>query len=70
MSTGAHRAVELLIGFALIGYCAYAIYTGRLQGNFRSYRRDESPWTFWITVLIVVGVATAFLLGAVTWRKG
>jgi hypothetical protein len=69
MNPATHRAVELLVGFALIGYCAYAIFTGRVQGKFRSYSRDENPWSFWTGVLITLGVGTAFLFGAVSWRK-
>jgi len=69
MSATTHRAVELLVGFALLGYGAYALYTGQVMGKFRSYSRNENPWSFWTTVLITLGVATAFLFGAVSWRK-
>jgi hypothetical protein len=69
MSTGAHRAVELVVGFALGGYCAYAIYAGQVQGKFRSYSRSENPWSFWTTVLITLGIGSAFLFGAVSWRN-
>lgn len=69
MSTGTHRAVELFFGVALVGYCTYAMYTGQVQGKFRSYSRSENPWAFWTTVLITLGVGIAFLLGAVSWRK-
>ena len=69
MSPATHRAVELLVGFALVGYGTYAIYTGQVQGKFRSYSRSEHPWSFWIAVLITLGVGTAFLLGAVSWRN-
>jgi hypothetical protein len=69
MSPGIHRAVELLVGFALLGYGAYALHAGKVMGKFRSYSRSEDPWSFWTTVLITLGVATAFLFGAVTWRK-
>jgi hypothetical protein len=69
MSATTHRAVELLMGSVLVGYCAYAIYTGRVMGKFRSYERTENPWSFWTTVLIVLGIGTAFLLGFVSWRN-
>jgi hypothetical protein len=69
MSAATHRAVELLVGFALLGYGAYALYAGQVIGKFRSYSRDENQWSFWTTVLITLGVATAFLFGAVSWRK-
>jgi hypothetical protein len=69
MSTGTHRAVELIVVFALVGYCAYAIYTGHALGKFRSYSRSEDPWSFWATVLITFGISLAFLFGAVSWRN-
>jgi hypothetical protein len=69
MSTGTHRAVELVVGFALVGYCAYAIYTGHILGKFRLYTRSEHPWSFWATVLITFGIGLAFLFGAVLWRN-
>ena len=68
MSTGTHRAVELVVGFALVGYCAYAISTGNILGKFRSYSRSEYPWSFWATVLITFGIGLAFLFGVVSWR--
>jgi hypothetical protein len=63
MSTGTHRALELLVGFGLIGYCAYAIYTGRVRGTVRTYSRDENPWIFWTAILITLGFSTAVLFG-------
>jgi len=69
MSTATHRAVELLVGFALLGYGAYAIYAGHVLGKFRSYTRSDNPWSFWTAVLITLGVGTAFLFGAVSWRN-
>jgi hypothetical protein len=68
MSTGTHRAIELVVGFAMIGYCAYAAYTGSIQGRFRCYTRSEHPWPFWVTVLIAFFVGVAFILGHVSWR--
>ena len=69
MSPGAHRAVELLVGFALIGYGAYAIYTGQVLGKYRPYSRGEDPWSFWTAVVVTLGVGAAFLFGAVSWRN-
>jgi hypothetical protein len=69
MGAAAHRAVELLVGFALLGYGAYAIYTGHVQGKFRTYSRSKNPGSFWTTVLIALGIGTAFLFGAVSWRN-
>lgn len=69
MSTGTHRAAELVIGLALLAYGAYSIYTGHVQGKFRSYSRGDNPWSFWTAVLITLGVGAAFLFGAVSWRK-
>ena len=69
MSLATHRAVEILVGLALVGYCAYALYTGQIMGKFRSYSRSENPWSFWTAVLITLGVGTAFLFGAVSWRN-
>jgi len=69
MSTGIHRAVELVVGFALVGYCAYAISTGNILGKLRWYARSEHPWSFWATVVITFGIGLAFLFGVVSWRK-
>jgi hypothetical protein len=68
MSPAMHRAFEVLVGLALIGYGTYSIYTGHVLGKFRSYDRSESPWSFWTAVLVTVAVGTAFLFGAVSWR--
>jgi len=69
MSTGIHRAVELAIGSAMVGYCAYAIYRGEILGKFRVYSRSEHPWSFWAAVLITFVIGLAFLFGAVSWRN-
>ena len=69
MSAGTHRAVELVIGLAVVGYSAYAIYTGSILGKFRAYHRSENPWSFWVTILITLGIGLAFLSGAVSWRN-
>jgi len=69
ISMTGHRAIELLVGFALVGYSAYAISTGRVLGKFRSYSRSENPWSFWVAVLITFGVGAVFLFGGVSWRN-
>jgi len=68
MGTATQRAIELVVGIGMIGYCAYAIVTGRIHGNFKMYMRGESPCSFWLTVLIVFCIGMAFLLGYVSWR--
>ena len=71
MSTGIHRAVELVIAFALVGYCAYAIYTE--PGVGRSFAHTaaaaSTQRSFWVSVLITFGIGLAFLFGAVSWRN-
>lgn len=69
MTTVIHRAIELAIGSALVGYCAYSIYTGSIRGKFRSYSRSENPWSFWISVLLTFLISLIFLLGLAEWRK-
>ena len=69
MSTATHRAVELIVGFILVGYCAYAIYSGRILGKFRMYTRDETPGSFWVTVTVTFGIGLLFLFGVTTWRS-
>jgi hypothetical protein len=63
-----HRLVEILVGTAVIGYCANSIYTGHAFGRIRSYSRAQHPWTFWAIVVIGIASGVAFLLGDVTWR--
>lgn len=69
MSVALHRVVELIVGIALVGYCAYALHTGRILGKYRSYAGDESPGFFWSGVLITFAIGLAFLFGFVSWRK-
>jgi hypothetical protein len=69
MTPAAQRAIELVVGVALVGYCAYAINTGRIQGRFRLYTRSEDPWKFWVTTLIAFCVGIVFLAGHVSWRQ-
>jgi len=63
------RTLELVVGFALVGYCMYAIYKGEMQGKFRVFSRQENPCSFWACVSITLGIGVAFLLGAVSWRN-
>ena len=62
------RLVEILVGTAVVGYCAYAISTGHAFGRIRSYSRAQHPWAFWAIVLIGLACGVAFLLGNVPWR--
>jgi hypothetical protein len=68
MTTASHRAVELLVGLSLLGYCAYAIYSGEVMGKFRSYNRIQNPSSFWTTILVTFGIGAVFLFGYVSWR--
>jgi hypothetical protein len=68
MTTVSHRAVELIVGFAMLGYCAHAIYSGDVMGRFRSYNRRDEPGSFWATILVVSGIGAVFLFGYVSWR--
>lgn len=69
MSTATtHRVIELLIGFVLLGFCGYELYTGRARGAFRSYDRYEEPWSYWTSMLVKLGITAAFLFGFTRWR--
>ena len=65
----AHRVVELLIGFALLGYCAYELYTGQARGAYRSYDRQEEPGSYWTSVVLKLAITVAFLFGFTAWRN-
>ena len=69
MTTSTHRVVELVVGFILVGYCAYAIYSGRILGKFRMYTRAENPGSFWTTVIFTFGIGLLFLFGITAWRS-
>ena len=69
MSTGTQRAVEVVVGLALMGYAAYSVYAGSVLGKFRAYTRSEQPGSFWATVLITFAIGLVFLLGFTAWRK-
>ena len=62
------RIVEILIGAVVVGYCAYAVCSGRVRGRFRSHDRRDEPWTFWAIVLVAFACGAAFLCGVVSWR--
>jgi hypothetical protein len=64
-----HRVIELLIGLALLGYCAYEIYTGKARGAYRSYDRSEEPWSYWTSMVFKLGITAVFLLGYTAWRS-
>ena len=57
------------LAVAVVGYAAYAIYTGSILGKFRAYNRSENPWSFWATILLTLGIGLVFLSGAVSWRN-
>ena len=62
------RVVEILVGAAIVGYCGYATYTGRVVGRTRRYERRDEPWKFWAIGLVAFACGVAFLCGAVSWR--
>jgi RsiW-degrading membrane proteinase PrsW (M82 family) len=69
MSTTTQRAIEVLVGLAIAGYCVYEVYTGRALGKFRSYDRHEEPFWFWTSIVFTLAIAAAFLFGFTAWRK-
>jgi len=70
MSTATtHRLIEFLVGLALLGMCAYEIHNGRAQGAYRSYDRYESPWSFWTSIVLKLGITAAFFLGLTRWTN-
>ena len=64
-----HRLIELLVGLALLGFCAYEIYTGEARGAWRSYDRSKEPWSYWTSMVFQLGISAAFLFGYTAWRK-
>ena len=69
MSTpGTHRVIELLVGLALLGFCGYQLYHGEAFGKVRSYYREESPWSYWTSILLQLAITAAFLFGFTAWR--
>jgi hypothetical protein len=63
-----HRLIELLIGFPLLAFCGYQIYEGKAFGSWRTTYRDESPWSYWTSVLLQLAITAAFLFGFTNWR--
>jgi len=63
-----HRLVELLVGFPLLAYCCYQIYKGQAFGSWRTYYREEAPWSYWTSILLQLAIALAFLFGFTAWR--
>jgi hypothetical protein len=69
MSTATtHRVIELLVGFALLGYCAYELYTGHARGAYRSYDRSTEPGSYWTSIVLKLCITAAFLFGFTRWR--
>jgi hypothetical protein len=64
-----HRVIEVLIGLALLGFCAYEIFTGEASGAWRSYDRSEEPLSYWTSMVLKFGITVAFLVGYTAWRK-
>jgi len=64
-----HRLIELLIGLALLAYCGYELYTGQARGAWRSWYRDEQPWSYWTSMVLKLAIAGAFLFGFTTWHN-
>jgi len=64
-----HRLIALLIGLALLAYCGYELYTGQARGAWRSWYRDEQPWSYWTSMVLKLAIAGAFLFGFTTWRN-
>jgi uncharacterized membrane protein YfcA len=65
VSTAPHRSIEILVGIALIGYCSYSMYRGRIFGRLRFYTRREDPWSFWTIVIVALCIGIVFLFGHV-----
>ena len=64
----ARRLVEMLVGFGLLGDCAYVLWTGTARGAYRRYDRATEPLSFWLGVLVRLVIGGAFLFGATSWR--
>jgi hypothetical protein len=64
-----HRAIELLIGLVLLGYCAYEIHAGEARGAFRSHGRSAAPVPYWTSLVFELAIAFVFLFGYVEWRE-
>lgn len=63
MSPASRKLVEVLIGLALLGYTVYEIRTGQLRGKWRSYDRCKEPVSFWMSILLQLGISFLFLIG-------
>jgi hypothetical protein len=63
MSPANRKVIEVLIGLALLGYTVYEIRTGQYRGKWRSYCRDREPVTFWMCILLQLGISFLFLIG-------
>ena len=63
MSPANRKVVEVLIGLALLGYTVYEIRTGQHRGKWRSYHRYKEPVSFWMSILLQLGISFLFLIG-------
>ena len=63
------RVLELVVGMVLVGYCAWCLYTGRLQGKFRQYDRSEDPFSYWSGLILTFAIGLVFLYGTASWRR-
>ena len=63
MSPANRKVVEVLIGLALLGYTVYEIRTGRYRGKWRTYYRQKEPVSFWMSILLQLGISFLFLIG-------
>jgi hypothetical protein len=60
---GWNYAGRFLIGVALLGYTLYEVRTGQCRGKWRIYDRYDEPVSFWMSILLQLGISFAFLLG-------
>ncbi|MBS0380768.1 MAG: hypothetical protein JSS29_19995 [Proteobacteria bacterium] len=63
------RALQVLVGIALLGYVVYALHTGTLQGKFRQFSRSDDPFSFWFGVLVTAGIGLVCLFWAGPGRR-
>ncbi len=63
MSPANRKVVEVLIGLALLGYTVYEMRSGQYRGKWRSYSRDREPVSFWMSILLQLGISILFLIG-------
>lgn len=59
MSTTGKGILEIVLGFALIGYAAFGVVNGSIVGKWRVYTRRDNPVLFWATAAIAVLIGLA-----------